>query len=895
MREVKGRVLVVDDEEPIRDILNRRLEVEGYECTMASDGREAIEIASHQDFDLVLTDMKMPGMSGMEVLAQMATDHPETCVIILTAVADPQISIEAMRLGAYDYVTKPFNLDDVVLRIETALQSRRLGLERRDWGSEVSDDSLQSLEDEFRRLAEYMGNGYLVVQDSKVVCANARSARMLGRDIEEVVGKTIAELLTPEAASELGKVDRKQLRAEEVPHRFETTIVAQDGSACPVEFGAGIIDHADRPAISIVLRDVSEHRRTQEQLLLAEEKFKTIFENSAVAITVTDEDENIISWNKFTEFLLGMDREDLYMRPVSSLYPEEEWRMIRARDIRQKGMQHHLETKVVRKNGEIIDVDLSVSVFKGPGDKVAGSIGVISDITDRKQAQQQLLSAEQNYKTIFENSAVAITVTDENENITSWNKFAEFLLGMDREDLHMRPVSSLYPEEEWNKIRALNIRQKGMQHHLESRVARKNGEVIDVDLSISVFKGSKGKVTGSIGLMADITDRKKAQEQLQYAEHDFRAAFDNSAVAITVTDENENIISWNKFTEYLLGMDKDDLYMRPVSSLYPEEEWKMIRAQDIRRKGMQHHLETRLLGKNGEPVDVDLSVSVLKGDDGTITGSIGVMKDITEQKRMERERQRTEQQLELTARLTTVGELAAGVAHELNNPLAAVQAYAEFVASRNDLEESIRKDLEIIHREARRASRITANLLSFARAHEPEKSLISVNEVVEDSLELHAYRMRVNNIDVQKELNPDLPMIMADYHRLQQVVVNILTNAEQAMADAHGRGQLLVSSRETGDAIEISFTDDGPGILEEHQEKMFDPFFTTKDVGKGTGLGLNISRRIVESHGGRIRVESKLGEGTTFVVQLPIADGGQVYNRVSDSASVTPDYSDSAS
>ena len=875
MDEAKGTILVIDDEETIRNIISRRLQEEGYASVTAADGKEGIEIASKCDFDLVLTDMKMPGMSGMEVLSQMATDHPGTCVLVLTAMTDRRTAVEAINRGAYDYVTKPFNLNDLIVRVETALERRRLKLEEWDQNPDSSKESLQALEDEFRRLAEQMGNGYFVVQGSRVVYANDRSAKMFGFTPERIVGTAIEELLTPEAVKELSKVHKKQLRGEASPHRFETMLVKNDGSECPVEFGAGLIDHAGSLALSIVIRDISEHKHTQEQLQLAEEKYRTIFENSAVAITVTDENENIVSWNKFTEFLLGMDESDLYMRPVSSLYPEEEWKMIRAKNIRQKGMQHHLETKIIRKNEEIIDVALSVSVFKAPDGSVAGSIGIIAYISDRKLAQEQLRSAQQNYGAIFENSAVAITVTDENENIVSWNKFTEFLLGMDADDLYMRPVNSLYPEGGWKMIRAQNIRQKGMQHHLETKIIRKDQEIIDIDLSVSVFKGAKEKFTGSIGIMADISDRKKAQEQLRSAEQSYGTIFDNSAVAITVTDENENIVSWNKFTEFLLGMDKDDLNMRPVNSLYPEEEWEMIRAQNIRQKGMQHHMETRVIDKNQKIIDIDLSVSVLKGDDGKINGSIGVMKDITERKRLEQERQRTEQQLELTARLTTVGELAAGVAHELNNPLAAVQAYAQFVTSREDLGETLRRDVDIIYREAQRAARITSNLLTFARMHEPEKSLISINEVVEKSLELHIYRMRVNNIEVMTELDPYLPMTMADFHRIQQVFVNILTNAEQAMTEAHGKGQLVVKTRKADDMIQITFEDDGPGIREANQLRIFDPFFTTKSVGQGTGLGLNICHRIIEKHGGRIIARSQLGVGTTFVVDIPVVSGNQ--------------------
>ncbi len=623
-------------------------------------------------------------------------------------------------------------------------------------------------------------------------------------------------------------------------------------------------------------RNITERKRTQEQFQLAEANYRTIFDNSSVAITVTDENENIVYWNRFAEVLLGMGKNDLCMKPVSSLYPEAEWRKIRSQNVRQKGIQHHLETRIIRKNQEIIDVDLSLSVLKGPDGKVTGSIGIIADITERRRAQEQLQLADGNYETIFENSSIAITLADENENIVSWNKFAEALLRMGRDDLYMKPVSSLYPEAEWRKIRSQNVRQKGMQHHLETKITRKNQEIIDVDLSLSVLKGPDGKVTGSIGIIADITARRRAQEQLQLAEENYRTIFDNSSVAITVTNEHENIVSWNKFAEVLLGMDKHDLYMKPVSSLYPDAEWRTIRSQNIRQKGMQHHLETRMIKKNQEIIDVDLSLSVLKGPDGKVTGSIGIIADITERKRAQEEKERMEEQLQLAGRLATVGQMAAGVAHELNNPLSAVQAFAQLLTERDDLDETVKSDVETIYKEIQRATKITSNLLSFARRHKPEKALIPINEVLERSLELHAYLMRINNIEVVKEFDTSLPRTMADFHQMQQVFVNIINNAEQAMTEAHGRGRLLVKAQSLGETIRVAFTDDGPGISEENLKRVFDPFFTTKDAGKGTGLGLSICFSILQEHGGSLHVESKPGEGATFTVEIPIVSEDQL-------------------
>jgi len=263
-------------------------------------------------------------------------------------------------------------------------------------------------------------------------------------------------------------------------------------------------------------------------------------------------------------------------------------------------------------------------------------------------------------------------------------------------------------------------------------------------------------------------------------------------------------------------------------------------------------------------MDVQVLSAMVYDTHGKAIQTITSFVDITERKKME-------QQLLLSGRLASVGELAAGVAHELNNPLAAVQAFAQFLAAREDLDETAKSDVETIYREAQRATRITSNLLSFARKHNPEKSLISINEVIEKSVELHIYRMKVNNIEIVTELDPDLPMTMADYYQMQQVFANIIINAEQAMTEAHGRGKLVVKTHSAGETIQATITDDGPGVPKDNLKKLFDPFFTTKEVGEGTGLGLSICFGIMQEHGGRIYAKSKVDEGTILVVEIPVA------------------------
>lgn len=233
-----------------------------------------------------------------------------------------------------------------------------------------------------------------------------------------------------------------------------------------------------------------------------------------------------------------------------------------------------------------------------------------------------------------------------------------------------------------------------------------------------------------------------------------------------------------------------------------------------------------------------------------------------------RDRERQER-LAMAERLTTIGQMAAGLAHEINNPLTSIVGLSQLLMQKN-LAADIQHKVRDINGEAKRVADIVKNLLLFARQKNVEKQLTDINSVITSVLRLRNYEHKVNNINVVMELDPGLPRIVADSVQLQQLFLNIILNAEEAMLTANSRGTLKITTKRTDGQVVISFTDDGPGIQKENLTQIFNPFFTTKDVGRGTGLGLSICYGIVRWHRGRIHAKSEVGDGTTFVIELPI-------------------------
>ena len=362
-------------------------------------------------------------------------------------------------------------------------------------------------------------------------------------------------------------------------------------------------------------------------------------------------------------------------------------------------------------------------------------------------------------------------------------------------------------------------------------------------------------------LEATEVECKRAEEGMERAAKEWRTTFDAISDWISIHDENFKITRMNRAFAKVFKTEPKELIGKTCYELVHgiKEPWPDCphrRALKIRHPTRQEFVNPHL------GIYIEAVCSPIFNDRGEVTATVHVVRDITERKKME-------EQLVVTDRLASIGELASGVAHELNNPLTGIIGFSELLLD-EDIPDNVRKDLRVIQMEAQRSAGIVRNLLTFAQKHAPSKEPVDINCTIQKALELRAYELKVNNIQVNTYLASDLPKIMADGFQLEQVFINIIINAEHFMIEAHGRGTLTITTERVRDIIRASFADDGPGIAKKNLGHLFDPFFTTKEVGKGTGLGLSISYGIITEHSGRIYAESELGKGATFVVELPI-------------------------
>ncbi len=372
--------------------------------------------------------------------------------------------------------------------------------------------------------------------------------------------------------------------------------------------------------------------------------------------------------------------------------------------------------------------------------------------------------------------------------------------------------------------------------------------------------------------LIDITQQKMLEGELRRHNAFFHNLIDSSVDGIIASDRKGQIVLFNTGAQSLLGYDLEDIKTLHVTQLYNEgvayELVKRMRSEDFGGKGKLLRHELIVKHKNGQDIPVSFSGGIIYDRDEEIA-TFGLFTDLRALQQIEENLEQTHKMLMYSEKMAGLGRLAAGVAHEINNPMSGIMLYANLVQEELGDDHPLRPDLQTIIHEAERCKVIVADLLEFSHQNTYEMELVDLNDVIGKTLTILQHQPLFQNISIVRQLDPDLPSIYGNAIRLNQVIMNIVVNAAQAM-DGKGRLRITSRTRSNKDINEISIEDTGPGIKDDVLEKIFEPFFTTKETGDGTGLGLSVSYAIVKEHKGSIRVTSTSEAGTTFTLKFPV-------------------------
>jgi len=644
-----------------------------------------------------------------------------------------------------------------------------------------------------------------------------------------------------------------------------------------------------------------------EQVATVQRQWAYTFDSIGDPILVHDPEFRILRTNQRLGHLLGRDNAALIGRMVTDLLP-------------RKGTGYKNCPYCEGIAGEADDPDpwltgyflASNSTFTDPRGRQLGTVHVLKDITDRKRAEEK-------YRTLVSNVQEGVFISTPQGKFLDFNDALMRILGYeDRNELLGADIPLLFlnPSDR-DRLKKL-LQDHGSVADFEYEIRRKDGEVRSMMESSIAVRDSSGNLAALQGFLLDITDRKRAEQEIRRRNRELMVLNSIGQALAESMDLADSVQRTLRQMTELFHLDASSLYLLdestlilrriaavgqrtelgrqvPQVSVQPEllQHIKAVHATFLstqglplpslireaqRKEGLVSTFlvilwsKDRVIGalvvgsrtpREFSPADINLLIAV----GSQISNAIDRSTLYEEMRQAYENVRRTQEQLLHSEKMAAVGQLISGVAHELNNPLTAILGYSQLLISGCQLPPQGLEYSDKLYKQAQRTHRIVQNLLSFARQHKPERIAVQLNQILQDTLALRDYDLRMSNIRVHLELSADLPATAADPHQLQQVFLNLVNNAVDAILENSNDGDLWVRTEAKGERLFVEFTDNGPGVKD--ASRVFDPFYTTKPVGKGTGLGLSICYGIVTEHGGTIRVRNVEPHGASFVIELP--------------------------
>ena len=703
----------------------------------------------------------------------------------------------------------------------------------------------QALRSHFEYLVKYANDIILLVDEKQhIVEVNDRALEAYGYARQEMLGMPLVALVAPENLSSyqarLRKIQKEGTIVAEATHRHK------DGSTFPVEVSGRSIKIEDKTYLQEIVRNITE-RKAREQ------EYQAIISTTIDGFWQADMQGRFLDVNEAYCHMIGYSRDELLNMSITDIEaiekPEET--AARIRKIKEVGYDR-FESRHRRKDGRVIDVEISVNYLPTDGGLM---IVFIRDITERKGAEEALREEQGKLKEAQDLGKIGNWEYDVDSQRITWSNETYVLY---ERDPALGPPTAEEEAKYYSADQAKTLRDYAARSIENREEFRYDLEAVLPSGKRTSFAGSmrpiineNGRVIKLFGTVQDITERKRTEEALRQSEEKYRTVLNEIYEVYYELDLAGNYTFFNDALCRQTGYSREELLEMNYRRHIPREDWKSVyeKFNQVYRTGEPlRWVPLRDITKDGRTIYTEDTVLPLRNERGKVIGFRGLSRDVTERKKAEEDRIQLELKAQITSRLASVGEMAAGVAHEINNPLTGVTGYAQLLVDREDIPSDIRSDLAAINDGAQRVAGIVQRLLAFSRQTKPEQKLVDINELIESTLILRAYHLRVNNIEVVTRLAPDSLETVVDPGQIQQVILNLIVNAETEMKLAHSKGKLTITTEKSRNTIKICVKDDGPGIKPEVMDKIFDPFFTTREVGQGTGLGLSLCYGIVTEH-----------------------------------------------
>jgi PAS domain S-box-containing protein len=756
----------------------------------------------------------------------------------------------------------------------------------------LMQQALQENEEKFHGIANSVKDALILVDEkTKVTYWNPAAEKTFGYRSEETIGKDIHELVVPNTICKEGKerISSSVTMFTETGTGYFTfgnvELVGRrkDGTEFPAELSISPIKLRGKWNAAGVVKDITDRKKAEQKLREAEQRYHALFNEAPLGVLVIDpQTEKPVEFNDVAHTQLGYSREEFSKLRISDFEAKEkaeETNAHIARMVREGGGE--FETKHRTKNGEIRDVLVTIRVVE-LADKMFLHC-IFHDITEIRKAQDALMKSESQYRQLVNAAQEGIWALDSNYRTVFVNPRMTQMLGCAESEMVGKSLFDFLDARIVEKAkRFLGQDQQGMVGQFEYEFLRQDGTRIYTGISASQITDDDGKFVGTLALVADVTERERAEVSLKNSEEKFRNLAEQSPNIIFINQKGK-VVYANTEAEEATGYKKEEFYSPKFNfmDLIAPESKEFVKSQFIKHmKGEDvHQYEYKLISKKGQTIDVINNSKVINYNGEPAI--IGIVTDITESKRLKEKleqysmhleslvKERTVQleqaqaQLVKSERLAAIGELAGMVGHDLRNPLTGIKNAAYYLKKKGATcpEGQAKEMLETIDKCVDYSNKIVNDLLDYSREIRLELQECSLRKLLSEAL---AMMNMPEKVEILNHL-PDELDLKADSDKIKRVFINLIKNAVDAMPNG---GKITIDSKEVNGSLEISFADTGIGISDEVLPKLFSPLFTTK--AQGMGFGLAICKRLIETHGGKITVKTAKGKGTTFTVTLPI-------------------------
>ena len=880
------RILHLEDNPNDAELVRSTLELEDIplEIVRVETNSEFTKALESGPFDLIISDFTLPSFDGLSALKIARKLRPDIPYIFVSGTLGEDAAIEAMKHGATDYVLKN-KLAKLAPAVHRCLEEARERTRRK----KVEEELRESYEF-IQRIGETTPN-ILYVLDFKsfeLRYLNQTAVRALGytkEQVESYGSKLFKTIMHPDDYAKLSQ-------------RFSVFSMASDAHVTENEYRIRdangewrmfltretiFIRNEDQSPRLIMgtAMDITERKRAEEALRTSEEKYRSLIKQMNDGLLVVDNNDAIQFVNEKFCKIFGYTKEELIGNiGYRMLLPEESWNLLQEKNRQRKhGISDQYELEMKKKSGKRFWVSVSASPIYDPKGEVIGSLGIFSDITERKQAESKLRESEERLRLAITAANQGLFDIDVRTGSAITSPEYARMLGYEPDELHetfAKWVQRTHPDDRHKVLGGYKKYFAGQrdENSVEIRQQTKSGEwKWFFTIGKAVEFDEHEHPLRIIGTQTDITERKQAEEALRQSEQQFRLISENVADLIAVLDLNGKRLYNSPSYGPILGDPRSLRGTDSFQEIHPEDREKIKRIfQETVKTGIGQRAEYRFLLKDGSIRSIESQGSVIRDDSGSASQVVVVSRDITEKKKLE-------QQFLRAQRMESIGTLAGGIAHDLNNILSPILLAIEILRKKYP-NESDQVLLNTLEASAQRGAGIVKQVLTFARGAEGERTEVQLKHLVSE-FEKIARDTFPRSIQITTRTSKDLWTTTSDPTQLYQILMNLGVNARDAMPNG-GRLQIETENimideqyarmhvdAKQGPYALISVSDTGTGIPPHVIDKIFEPFFTTKETGKGTGLGLSTVIGIVKSHGGFVNVYSEVGKGTTFKVYLP--------------------------